>query len=83
MKLGGYSVKLIDIGECILTFKDVNENFISFKQKVFGGYVTKRDVQHFPNILELDFLDAQKLNFTIDENEKQIFRKRKIKIKTC
>jgi len=33
MKLGGYTVKLIDIGECTLTFKDVNENFISFKQK--------------------------------------------------
>ena len=68
MKLGGYTVKLIDIGECILTFKDVNENLVSFKQKVFGGYITKRDVQHFPNILGLDFLDAQKLNFIIDEN---------------
>jgi len=68
MKLGGYTVKLIDIGEYILTFKDVNENLVSFKQKVFGGYITKRDVQHFPNILGLDFLNAQKLNFIIDEN---------------
>jgi len=60
-----------------IDFKDVNENFISFKQKVFGEYITKRDVQHFPNILGLNFLDAKKLNFTIDENGNRFLEREK------
>ncbi len=53
------------MGECTLTFKDVNKNLISFKQKVFGGYVTKRDIQH------------QKLNFTINENGDRFLEREK------
>lgn len=68
--LGPVKLFLVDLGDCDLVFRDFDNNVIKLKNRVYGGILTKRNIQliqAFPSILGRDFL--VKYNFNIRRDE--------------
>mgnify|MGYP000266810139 CR=1 FL=1 len=61
---------LIDLVECDLLFRDVENNQIILKHKIYGGVIARRDLyipQILPSILGADFL--VRYNFNIERGK--------------
>jgi|YelNatPaOPRAMG01_1025707.scaffolds.fasta_scaffold144708_3 hypothetical protein len=70
VNLGPIAIFLIDLGDCDLLFRDVDNNPITLKHKIYGGVIAQRNlqiIQILPSILGRDFL--VKYNFDIKRDE--------------
>lgn len=70
VSLGPIDLFLIDLGDCDLIFRDIDNNPITLKHKTYGGILAQRNIQLIqilPSILGRDFL--VKYNFDIKRDE--------------
>jgi hypothetical protein len=71
VSLGPLDIFLIDLGDCDITFRDVENNTIVLKQKLYGGVLAQRNlelVQILPSIVGRDFLVKYNFNIIRDEH---------------
>jgi len=62
VKIGGAKMYMIDLGQCELTFYDIDNKPISITHHLFGGIATTQDGYSIPTIIGKDFLDEHSLN---------------------
>ena len=70
VSLGPIKLGLVDLGECTLIFRDMENNPLNLNHKMFGGIFMQRNIelsQTLPSILGRDFL--VKYNFDIKRDE--------------
>jgi len=73
---GSMSVKLIDLEECDLTFRDVENEPVTFKFRVYGGLFESMPknaylIHLIPTIIGRDFL--KRFNFSLKREEGRAF----------
>ena len=69
-------VNLVDLGECNLTFKDIKNETITFKFRIFGSIfkdISKSAyfIHQIPSVIGRDFL--KKFNFSLKRERKKVF----------